>query len=320
MRGEPLLLFQESAPSAQQSLGDTIIERIIYYINYPFINQAQFKVSVLSLLFLILSVIVASIFSRYVTRFLEKQVMPRFHLDNGLRYTLLRVIHYVIIVAGALYGLKLGFAIDLTGIAVIVGFLSVGIGFGLQYVASDIISGFILLFERPLRVGDRLKIDDIEGRVAQISLRSTRIVTNDDVHVIVPNSDLVQNKVINWSYSERVRIRIPVGVAYGSDTQKVTDALIEAARAVEKVLSEPAPKVHFKAFGDSSLDFELLVWINLPHNHPQIRSDLNYQIDRLFRLHGIEIPFPQRDLHLRSGEIRIAGGRDGKENYVVADD
>ena len=295
------MLFQESPPPP--SLGDTIIERIIYYLNYPFVNQAEFKVSVLSLLLLVLSVIVATIISRYSRRFLDKRVLPRFKLDAGLRYTLLRITHYVVVIAGLLYGLKLGFAVDLTGIAVILGFLSVGIGFGLQYIASDIVSGFILLFERPLRVGDRLKIDEVEGKVMQISLRSTRIVTNDEVTVIVPNSDLVRNKVINWSYCDRVRIRIPVGVAYGSDTQKVTDALVEAARAVEKVLSEPAPKVHFKAFGDSALDFELLVWIDLPHNHAQIRSDIHYEIDRIFRLYRIEIPFPQRDLHLRSGTI-----------------
>ncbi|HSE97003.1 MAG TPA: mechanosensitive ion channel domain-containing protein [Blastocatellia bacterium] len=313
------MLFQETAPPAP-SLGDTIIERIIFFLNYPFVNQAEFKVSVLSLLLLILSIFIASMLSRYVTRFLEKRVLPRFNLDAGLRYTLLRVLHYLLVTAGLLYGLKLGFAIDLTGIAVILGFLSVGIGFGLQYIASDIVSGFILLFERPLRVGDRLKIDDVEGRVEQISLRSTRIVTNDEVNVIVPNSDLVRNKVINWSYCDRVRIRIPVGVAYGSDTQKVTDVLIEAARSVDTVLSEPAPKVHFKAFGDSSLDFELLVWINLPHNHPQIRSDLNYEIDRLFRENNIQIPFPQRDLHLRTGSIQIARDRRDEESLLVADD
>lgn len=313
------MLFQESPPPPP-SLGDTIIERIIYYLNYPFVNQAEFKVSVLSLLLLVLSVIVATIISRYSRRFLDRRVLPRFKLDAGLRYTLLRIIHYFIVITGLLYGLKLGFAVDLTGIAVILGFLSVGIGFGLQYIASDIVSGFILLFERPLRVGDRLKIDEVEGKVMQISLRSTRIVTNDEVTVIVPNSDLVRNKVINWSYCDKVRIRISIGVAYGTDTQKVTDALIEAARLVDKVLPDPAPKVHFKSFGDSSLDFELLAWINLPHNHLQIRSDLNYQIDRLFRLYNIEIPFPQRDLHLRSGRIRITGERREEESLVVADD
>jgi small-conductance mechanosensitive channel len=319
MQGVSPLLLQESPPPAP-SLGDTIIERVVYYLNYPFVNQAEFKVSVLSLLLLILAVLVATAVSRYTRRFLDKRLLPRFKLDAGLRYTLLRIIHYLIVIAGLLYGLKLGFAVDLTGIAVILGFLSVGIGFGLQYIASDIVSGFILLFERPLRVGDRLKIDEVEGRVEQISLRSTRIVTNDEVTVIVPNSDLVRNKVINWSYCERVRIRIPVGVAYGSDTQKVTDALIEAARAAGKVLPEPAPKVHFKAFGDSSLDFELLVWINLPHNHPQIRSDINFQIDRLFRLYQIEIPFPQRDLHLRSGTMKIAGDRSGQESLAAVED
>ncbi len=309
------MFFQESVtpppPSSETeqlappSIGDTIIEKIIYYLNYPFVNQKEFKVSALSLLLLVLVIIIAAMVSRYSRRFLKNSILPK-HMDAGLQYTLLRVLHYVVITIGIIYGLKVGFAIDLTSVAVILGFLSVGIGFGLQYIASDMVSGFILLFERPVRVGDRIKIDDVEGRVANIRVRSTLIITNENMAVIVPNSQLVQRKFINWSYNkEPVRIDIPIGVAYGSDLDKVSAALVEAAKAVKEVLPQPEPRPHFRGFGDSALDFEIRVWINEPHKHPQIRSKINFQIDRAFRSHGIEIPFPQRDLRIRSGAIRI---------------
>jgi small-conductance mechanosensitive channel len=310
------LLFQEPVtpppPSSETeqiappSLGDTILEKIIYYLNYPFVNQREFKVSVLSLMLLIVVIIIAWLVSRYARRFLKTRILPKSHIDIGLQYTLLRVLHYIVITVGIIYGLKVGFSIDLTSVAVILGFLSVGIGFGLQYIASDMVSGFILLFERPVRVGDRIKIDDVEGRVANIRVRSTLIITNENMAVIVPNSQLVQRKFINWSYNdEPVRIDVPIGVAYGSDLQKVSAALVQAAKSVKEVLAEPPPRPHFKGFGDSALDFQIRVWINEPHKHPQIRSKLNFQIDRVFREQGIEIPFPQRDLRLRAGAIRV---------------
>lgn len=304
------MLLQEvevtTTPPPPPSLRDTIVDHVIRFLNYPFIQQeGQFKVSLMSLVLLAIVLFIAVLVSRYARRFLETRLLPRSHIDSGLRYTLLRVVHYLIITVGVIYGLKIGLAIDITSLAVILGFLSVGIGFGLQYIASDIVSGFILLFERPLRVGDRLKIDDIEGRVQSIRVRSSTLVTNDNITVIIPNSDLIRNKVINWSYSEYVRIRLPVGVAYGTDIELVKKALIEAGQSVEKVLKDPAPRVHFMRFGDSSLDFELLVYINLPHDHQQIRSNVNFEIDRLFRQYGIEIPFPIRDLNLRSGWDRL---------------
>jgi small-conductance mechanosensitive channel len=221
-----------------------------------------------------------------------------------------------------LWAIKLGFSIDLTGIAVILGFLSVGIGFGLQYVAADLASGFILLFERPMRVGDRIKLDEgTEGRVENISLRSTIIITNENMAVIVPNSNLVRNRFINYSYSNQsVRLNIPVGVAYGSDLQKVSRALVEAAKCVKEVLPTPPPRPHFKGFGDSALDFEIRVWINEPHKHPQIRSKINYQIDRLFREYEIEIPFPTRDVNLRSSSIKFAQNGSGSEVIEAVSD
>jgi potassium-dependent mechanosensitive channel len=304
------VLLQEEATNP--SLGNEILNRVIRILNTPLIEQkGQFAVSIMSLILLVVVIFVASLISRLVRGFLQKRILPRFHIDAGLQYTLLRIVHYVIITIGFIYSLKLGFAVDLTSVAVILGFLSVGIGFGLQYIAADLASGFILLFERPVRVGDRLKVNSVEGRVENISLRSTRLVTNDDVTVIIPNSELTQNQIVNWSYCERVRIRVAVGVAYGSDTEKVAAALTEAAHSVELVLKDPPPKIYLKEFGDSSINFELLAWIDAPHKNPQIRSDLNFAIDRIFRREGIEIPFPQRDINLRSGALKIV--RDGEQ-------
>ena len=298
-----ILQDQPSAPS----FGDSLLERIIRILNHEFITQGGLKVSIISLILLVLVISIAALVSRYARRFLDKRILPRVHMEPGLRYTLLMLVHYVIIVFGVLYGLKLGLSVDLTGVAVILGFLSVGIGFGLQYVAADIVSGFILLFERPVRVGDRLRLKDgIEGRVQNISIRSTIIVTNENMAVIVPNSKLVQNELVNYSYpSQNVRLNVPVGVAYGSDLEIVSQALIEAARSVDEVLATPEPRVHFSGFGDSSLNLEIRVWINEPHKHPQIRSQVNFAIDRVFRERNIEIPFPQRDVRLRTAPINI---------------
>ena len=289
--------------------GETLLERIIRYVNYPFIEQpGAFKVSIISIILLVLVICIAALVSRYTRRFLQQRVLPRFHIEAGLQFTLLRLAHYVIIALGVLYALKIGFSIDLTSVAVIVGFLSLGIGFGLQYAASDIASGFILLFERPVRIGDWVALDDgVEGRVENISLRSTVVVTNENMAVIMPNSKLVQNKFINYSYgSQLVRLNIPVGVDYASDLNKVSEALLEAARSVKEVLSEPKPVVHFANFGDSSINLQIRVWINEPRDHAAIRSQVNFAIERTFRKHNIEIPLPQLDLNLKSDSLRIS--------------
>ena len=202
--------------------------------------------------------------------------------------------------------LKLALNLDLTSIAVIFTALSVGIGFGLQYLAADIASGFILLFERPVRVGDRISIGNQEGDVQSINLRTTVLNTNDRVSVIVPNSKLVRDQLINWSYGDpRARLAIPIGVATDADVDLVTKTLLNAAEGVDNVLQDPPPKVQFLEFGDWSNNFRLLVWTNRPRLHRQIRSDINYRINQLFRDAGIEIPYPQTELRIRQGVSHI---------------
>jgi small-conductance mechanosensitive channel len=203
---------------------------------------------------------------------------------------------------GSLAALKQAFAVDLTSIAVIFTALSVGIGFGLQYLAADIASGFILLFERPIRVGDRITLGDNEdeGDVQSINLRTTVLMTNDRIAIIVPNSKLVSQRVINWSYADpRSRVAIPVGVADDSDIDLVTRTLKEAAKGIENVLTDPPPRVQFLKFGDYSWDFRLLVWTNEPRRHVQIRSDINYRIAELFRERNIKIPYPTHEFLLK---------------------
>lgn len=280
--------------------GFSIIQRIWSYANHKF-TLGNIQISLTSLLLGIIVIVLTIIFSRTVTSLLDRRIAKRTHIDPGLRYTIARLARYSVVTVGVLIALRQAFALDLTSIAVLFAALSVGIGFGLQYLAADIASGFVLLFERPIRVGDRITIGDDEGDVKSINLRTTLVTTNDRIAIIVPNSRLVSQRVINWSYGDpRARISIPVGVAYKSDVKLVTETLLLAAKDVENVLTEPPPKVQFLKFGDYSLDFRLLVWTRQPSRHPQIRSDINYRIERLFRERHIEIPFPTREFLLKA--------------------
>jgi small-conductance mechanosensitive channel len=182
--------------------------------------------------------------------------------------------------------------------------LGVGLGFGLQDIAKNFVSGLILLVERPIQVGDRIELGNVSGDVVEIRTRATVIRTNDDVHLIIPNSKFISDTVTNRSFGHpRVRYRIPIGVGYGSDPREVEQALIEAARGVDGVLPEPPPSVLFHEFGESALSFELLCWTSkMLHRPGAFRSELNFAIHAALKARGIEIPFPQRDLHIRSAQ------------------
>ena len=278
------------------------LREIWNYVKNP-IDIGTFRISILQLVSGILIFVLALFLSRTISTFFERRMAKRAYLDVGLRYTIARLINYFIITIGVISALK-AVGVDLTSIALVFTALSVGIGFGLQYLAADIASGFILLFERPIRVGDRITIgDNEEGDVQSIKLRTTIVFTNDRVAIIVPNSRLVSQRVINWSYGDpRARIAIPVGVGADSDVDLVTETLLLAAEGAENVLADPPPKVQFMKFGEYSLDFRLLVWTREPARHPQIRSDINYKIHRLFRERDIQIPYPVQELRLQTGE------------------
>jgi small-conductance mechanosensitive channel len=274
-----------------------LLERVFNVTLFE-INKQPITVSNLIMFVLVISVF--AIISRIVRKIVRSQIFPRVAIEEGTQYTLLRVTHYLVIIVGAVVAFQF-IGIDLTGLAVIFGLLSVGIGFGLQNVTSNFVAGLILLFERPIKVGDRITVGNTEGDVAEINIRSTTIRSLNNIAIIVPNSEFVSSTVINWTYGDqRVRLEIDVGVSYHSDLETVFRCLREVAEEHGEVLGDPKPEVLHTGFGDSSWNMRLRAWISNPKTHPQVRSALNCAIVRKFRENGIEIPFPQRDLHVRS--------------------
>jgi small-conductance mechanosensitive channel len=259
---------------------------------------------------LIFYAVIAYIIGSLISRLISKTILSRFKIDRGTKEAISSVVGYLIAGIGFLIVLR-GAGIDLSSLTVVAGVLGLGIGFGFQNVASNFISGITILFEQPLKVGDLVEVDNLKGIVEKISIRSTVVRTLDNVFVIVPNQKFIENNIINWSYRDKkCRVHVPVGVAYGTDTTFVTEALLAAARRHPRVLQQPTPKVWFKEFGDSSLNFELLVWVDDPPSIPQFKSDLNFSIETELNLRDINIPFPQRDLHLKNPQdiIKIFQG------------
>ena len=238
--------------------------------------------------------------SRVFARRLLAPALARTRIELGTRFNLVRCFHYILMSLGVLVAFQV-VGIDLSGLVVILGFLSVGIGFGLQHVTSNFISGLILLFERPINVGDRIVVGDTEGDVLEINMRSTTVRSLNNVSIIVPNSQFISSTVTNWSHSDpKIRLELDVGVSYDSDPDRVRKALREVIDENAELLTDPAPDILFMEFGDSSWNIRIRVWIGNPKRHPMVRSDLNWAIVAKFREHEIEIPFPQRDLHVRS--------------------
>ena len=233
---------------------------------------------------------------------LESEVFPHMQVDRGAGQSVTKLLHYFLILIGVLFSMGV-LGIDLKSFAVMGGALGVGIGFGMQDIVNNFISGLILLFERPIRVGDRIDAGEQLGIVKKIGLRSTVVETLDQAELIIPNSKLVSEKVTNWTHSGTVaRLKISVGVAYGSDMDIVSDMLIEAALANPHVLKVPKPVALLKDFGDSSLNLELHVWLSDVNKNRFAQNEILREILRRFGEAGIEIPFPQRDVRLQHPE------------------
>ena len=273
------------------------------------------KLSLLQILLLIVMLIGVFWLSSHTKRFLFNRFLVNSGLNRSLQYALSQIVSNVVLVIGIVVVLT-NTGINLGALAVFAGAIGVGIGVGLQGIASNFISGLVILAERPISIGDRVEVGDNAGQVKRIGARATVIVTNDNISIIVPNSKFIEDPVTNWTYGDpRVRFRIPVGVAYGSDVDKVREALIAAGREHPNTLTDPAPNVFFSEFGESSLNFELVVWSAEMSGRPRrYKSDLNFAIERKLREAGIEIPFPQRDLHIRSGILQVdsAASRNGE--------
>jgi small-conductance mechanosensitive channel len=282
-------------------------------LGYPLIKLGDSQLTLNGALKLLLLLALVLLAERYLRRSLTRRLLRHTQLEPSLQYAVGRIVGYAFIAFGFFVALKL-VGLDLSSLAVIAGAVGIGVGFGLQNIISNFVSGIILLAERPVAIGHRIEVGNVAGQVTRISLRSTTVVTNDNITIIVPNSDFISRAVTNWSHGDpKVRLRLPVGVAYGTDVEKLRRMLLEVAAENQAVLKEPAAAVRFLGFGDSSLDFELAVWtVEMAHNPTRFRSDLFFGIERKLREGGVEIPFPQRDLHLRSGRLVIetkAGGR-----------
>jgi len=269
-------------------------------LSYPIVHTETRPITVATFIAAGLFVAASLWVSRRLRALLQRRVLPRLHLDPGIEFSTLRFAHYAVLTLGVLLGLKT-LQVDLTGIAVVAGILGVGIGFGLQNLASNFISGIILLIERPITVGDYVTVGDTDGEVRVISIRATEIVTRDNISIIIPNSEFVSGRVVNWSHGDpRMRLHAAVGVSYGSDVDHVSRVLLDVAHRHADVLDEPSPQVRLNRFGPSSLDFELLVWIGDPRHQEAVTSALHYAIRAAFLENGIEIPLPQQDLNIRS--------------------
>src|SRR3989440_190397 len=256
--------------------------------------------------FLLIALLVAVFWiSSRTKRFLFNRFLVTSGLDRALQYAIAQIVSNLVLVIGIFIVLE-NTGIHLGALTVFAGAVGVGVGFGLQNIASNFISGLVILAERPITIGDRVEVAGVVGQVQQIRARSTVILTNDNIAMIVPNSKFIDSPVTNWTYSDpRVRFRIPVGVAYGSNVNKVRAALIAAGRSNSHVLEDPAPSVFLNKFGESSIEFELVVWSSeMSHRPSRFKSDLNFAIEEKLREAGIEIPFPQRDLHIRSGSLK----------------
>src|SRR5947199_7799302 len=267
----------------------------------PGVNLSLFQI------FLLIALLIAVFWlSSRTKHYLFNRFLVRSGLDRALQHAIAQIVGYAVLVIGIVIVLD-NAGIHLGALTVFAGAVGVGLGFGLKNIASNFISGLLILAERPIAIGDRIEVAGITGQVQQIRARSTVIMTNDGIAMIVPNEKFIDSPVTNWTYSDpRVRFRVPVGVAYGSDVNKVREALIAAAREHPATLNDPPPNAYLEKFGDSTIDFEVIAWRERMSYKPRrFKSELNFLIEKHLREEGVEIPNPQRDLHIRDGVIKV---------------
>lgn len=282
----------------------TFLELINQLLSTPLIEAGSEKISLLWIVKLILALIVILGLTTLCKRFLRDYVLVQLRFRQGSREAISTLISYCLGAIGFLLVLSIN-GLNIASLAVVLGGLGVGIGFGLQEITKNLVSGLALLVEGKLQVGDYVEFNGLSGYIKEIAMRSTVIQTFDGGDVVVPNSRLVGNEVLNWSYKNYTgKIHLQIGVAYDSDPVLVAETLLNSAYMEPAVLYDPPPKVVFKGFGDSSLEFELWVWVSRIDEGISVKSSLNYIIDFNFRQAGIQIPFPQRELWVRNLEER----------------
>lgn len=280
-----------------------IVEWIKNTWNIELFKLGSNEFTIKTFLLLSISFFLLFFFSGKLKRLLVKVVFPRYNVDIGVSESIATIIKYLLLIVGIVIIFQTT-GIDLSALGLLVGALGVGIGFGLQGITNNFISGIIILFERPIKVGDRIEVEGLTGNIVEINARASTIITNDNITVIVPNSDFINKQVINWSHNNKnIRLNIPIGVSYKEEPQVVTEILMGIAKLHPGVLEEPPPYVRFDEFGDSSLKFTLQIWTLEYIDRPSIiKSDIYYEVFRIFKEKNIEIPYPQRDIHIKESK------------------
>ncbi len=276
------------------------------FLDLPIAEVGKTRLTLLSIIYLAALIFILFYVTAKLKKWVVYKLLEKSKIELGVRIAVGTIIRYVILILGFVIIMQTA-GIDLSALTILAGALGVGIGFGLQNITNNFVSGIIILFERPIKVGDRIEVGDVFGDVVNISMRSTTVITNDNIAIIVPNSDFISNKVINWSYNDKnVRFNIPIGVAYKEDPEKVKSILLRIAEDTTGILNKPQPEVLFSDMGDSSINFILRVWTDRYINKPAVlKSILYFEIFKRFKEAGIEIPFPQRDLNIKNTEFKI---------------
>lgn len=278
------------------------IERIWALTGFRLFTLTGTDFTLGDLLYFVFSVVLIIYVANWIKNLLVNKILSRYQLDIGIRQSIGTIIRYIILIIGFFVIIQTA-GINLSSLGLIAGALGVGIGFGLQNVTNNFISGIIILFERPIKVGDRIDVGEIKGDVVRISARATTIITNDNIAVIVPNSDFINSTVINWSHNDRmVRFNFPVRVSHKANPEHVREVLLNVFEQNDGILKNPKPDVLFNSYDEDSLNFILRIWTSEYINRPNVlKSQLYYDVFKAFKAEKIEIPFPQRDLHLKSG-------------------
>lgn len=294
-----LRLASDAHPALAAARGESL-GVLMRALESPLFALSGRAVSALDLLLLPLAALALWLAVNGATQLLRVSLLRPLGLENGSEETVAGLLRYALGFLGALIALQVA-GVDVRGLAIAGGVLGVGIGFGLQNLANNFVSGVVIGLERPVRAGDFVKVGEHLGTVLRVGARSTSLRTLDRVTILIPNSHFLESEVVNWSHGDPVsRVHVPIGVDYGSDVGAVRAALLAAARAHPAVLREPRPQVQLRAFGGSSLDFELLVWTRDPKNQFTLVSDLNFRIEAELERHGVRVPFPQLDVHIRT--------------------
>jgi len=280
------------------ALLDDLKDGVMAVVGYK-LTRGLVSISLGDVLGLVATVWIAFVLSRFIRFALEEDVYPRLPMGRGMPYAISSLLHYVILLLAFLVAVG-AMGVDLNRLTILTGALGVGVGFGLQTIVNNFVSGIILLLERPIQVGDAIQMGDLDGEVRRIGIRSTTVHTWRGAEVLVPNATLISGNLTNWTLSDRTRrLELPIGVAYGTDPERVLGLLAETASSISGVLANPAPMALFLGFGDSALNFELRAWTDHFEEWSAIRSKMAVAVNNRLKAEGIEIPFPQRDVNLR---------------------